>query len=353
MEAYIRATAAISPQESFNNGLFKSDVTEHQTPWMKCIEPDYKEIINPALIRRMSRIVKMGVASAMRCMNDAGVANPDAIITGTGLGCLDDTGNFLSSMIKNKEQFLTPTAFIQSTHNTISGQIALMIKCNNYNFAYVHRGFSFESALLDAMMMLEEGETHHILLGGIDEVTQDYWNITSRLGLWKRKQTGNLSLLNDKNSGSIAGEGSAFFMLNKDSEGSAAKFKGVEMIYKPASNDELVIRTHEMLEKAGVNINDIDAVFMGYNGWPRYDRLYKPLTESVFLGKPIIAFKHLCGEYMTASSFAAWLASEIIKQQTLPESLLVASPKPSQLRNILICNHFMGIDYTLMLLSAC
>ena len=52
---------------------------------------------------------------------------PDAIITGTGLGCLEDTEKFLTAMVTNKEEFLTPTSFIQSTHNTVSAQIALLL----------------------------------------------------------------------------------------------------------------------------------------------------------------------------------------------------------------------------------
>ena len=90
-------------------------------------------------------------------------------------------------MIRNKEEFLTPTSFIQSTHNTVGAQIALLLKCHGYNFAYVHRGLSFESALTDAMMRLEQGHAENILTGGIDEITGDSFAIMQRLGHWKRK----------------------------------------------------------------------------------------------------------------------------------------------------------------------
>lgn len=353
MEAYIRSTGAITPQNSFNEGLFRGENTEHEAAWMKCREPEYKEIINPAMIRRMSRIVKMGVAAAMKSLNDAGIVNPDAIITGTGLGCMEDTGNFLSSIIKNKEQFLTPTAFIQSTHNTISGQIALMLKCNNYNFAYVHRGFSFESALLDAMMMLNEGQVNNVLLGGIDEVTQDYWNITSRLGMWKQEHDSKQGLLNDKKRGTVAGEGSVFFSLQKDAEGALSSFRGVEMIYLPDETEEIVTRINEMLSGAGISMNEIDAVMLGYNGWSRYDKLYQPTVEGIFANKPLLSFKNLCGEYMTATSFAAWLAACIIKYQKVPQKAHISGILPNHFKNILIYNHFMGVDHSLILISAC
>ncbi len=49
---------------------------------------------------------------------------------------------------------------------------------------YVHRGLSFESALLDAMMKIEEG-SENILVGAIDEMTETSYIIQQRLGLLK------------------------------------------------------------------------------------------------------------------------------------------------------------------------
>jgi 3-oxoacyl-[acyl-carrier-protein] synthase II len=354
MDAYIRTATAVSPQPAFHDGLSAgNEIREYEGAWLRCIEPEYKEYINPILIRRMSRIVKMGVAAAMKCMNDAGIKVPDAIITGTGMGCMEDTGSFLRNMVKNKEQLLTPTAFIQSTHNTISSQIALMIKCNNYNFTYVHRGFSFESALLDAFMMMAEGEVSNILLGGIDEVTQDYWDVLYRLGMWKKKPPNNLHLLGDGQPGTLAGEGSVFFMLQKEAKGAIARFTGVDMIYQPATLADVSGRLTLMLDMAGIGVNDIDAVIMGYNGWPEYDRHYHALADSLFNKTPVLAFKHLCGEYMTASSFAALMACGMIKNQHTPEKALIRGTEPAQLNNILIYNHFLGAEHTLILLSAC
>jgi 3-oxoacyl-[acyl-carrier-protein] synthase II len=352
MEAYIRSAAAITPQDSFDEALFASGLKEQTGDWLRCAEPEYKEYINPALIRRMSRIVKMGVATAVKCMKEGGVENPGAIITATGLGCMEDTGAFLHSIVANKEQFLTPTAFIQSTHNTIGGQIALMIKCHNYNLAYVHRGFSFEGALLDAMMMLGGQEADNILLGGIDEITNDYYNITRRLGMWKRQNPGALRLLEDKTSGTVAGEGAVFFMLQKKAEGAFARFRAVDMIFQPENTEAVSVRIQEMLDRCALGPEDIDAVLLGYNGWPRYDAWYHGIAGSLFPETALLSFKPWCGEYMTASSFAAWLGAGIIRHQKAPEQALVGGRMPGGFKNILIYNHFMGVDHTLMLISA-
>ena len=135
------------------------------------VEPVYKELIAPNLIRRMSKGVKMGIYASQVALNEANVTVPDAVITGTGLGCIEDSEKFLKGILDNDEQFLTPTSFIQSTHNTVGAQIALRLQCKGYNFTYVNRDSSFEMALLDGLMQIKADEEQNILVGGIDEVS--------------------------------------------------------------------------------------------------------------------------------------------------------------------------------------
>ncbi|HEX3767871.1 MAG TPA: beta-ketoacyl synthase, partial [Puia sp.] len=104
MKAYIRSAIAISPQKTFNHPAFLDDPAEYGNNRLTSIEPDYSEAIDPRSIRRMSRIIKMSVASALACLKDAGVANPDAIVTGTAYGCLEDTGIFLTNIIQENEE---------------------------------------------------------------------------------------------------------------------------------------------------------------------------------------------------------------------------------------------------------
>ena len=59
----------------------------------------------------------------------------------------------------NREQMLNPTAFIQSTFNTVGAQLALLLKIHAYNVTYVHRGLSFESALIDGIISIAEANS--------------------------------------------------------------------------------------------------------------------------------------------------------------------------------------------------
>src|ERR1700742_3064475 len=117
MKIFIRSTSCISPQETFNHQIFFSSPKEYTTNFLKVIEPDYKNILDAKLMRRMSQVVRTGVAAAVACLKEAGKEYVDAIITGTAYGCMEDSEKFLKTIVEQDEQMLSPTSFIQSTHN--------------------------------------------------------------------------------------------------------------------------------------------------------------------------------------------------------------------------------------------
>jgi 3-oxoacyl-(acyl-carrier-protein) synthase len=344
---YIRSTGNISPQ-SFFSELLKAPVV-YTGNRLTCIEPDYSKILDPKLIRRMSHIIKMGVAAAMECLKDAGVDNPDAIITGTAYGCLADTESFLTKMVENKEELLTPTAFIQSTHNTVGAQIALMLKCHNYNNTIVHRGFSFENSLLDAISLIQDGEASNALVGGVDEITNASHAILSRFGLYRNGPVSSNDILMSESRGTIAGEGAAFFLLSEDmSDKNYAELNAVRTFYKPAGVDEIEKNIISFLEEQSFNIGDVDVVLYGRNGDRKNDFVYNELDQSLFSNKTVINYKHLCGEYPTSSAFALWLAANSLKTGKVPGAAISKRPE-----SLLIYNHYQNIHHSIYLLSAC
>jgi 3-oxoacyl-(acyl-carrier-protein) synthase len=351
---YIRATGNISPQKTFGHPPFLTEPVEYSKVRLACAEPEYKEIIDVKLIRRMSRIIRMGVAAAMECLQEAGIKKPDAIITGTAYGCLEDTGLFLSKMVENNEELLTPTAFIQSTHNTIGAQIGLMLQCNNYNNAFVHRGFSFESALLDGIMLLKEKEVANVLVGAVDEITDISHTILSRFGFYKQGPVSSLDLYKIVSKGTIAGEGAAFFLLANDSSGNDyAKLDGLKTFYKPAGVREIEDHISSFLADHSLAINDIDLVIDGKNGNASSDELFEQLKQTIFSQKHVVNYKHLCGEYPTSTAFALWAAANIIKTEAVPAVLDFNGSKEKKIRRVLIYNNYLDTHHSLILLSAC
>ncbi|HEX5026039.1 MAG TPA: beta-ketoacyl synthase chain length factor [Agriterribacter sp.] len=351
MPMFIQAAAGISPQASFDELLKQPAV--YSGSRLHCIEPDYAQLIDPKMIRRMSRIIKMGVAAAMDCLRSPVTETPGAIITGTAYGCLADTEVFLTKMIENKEELLTPTAFIQSTHNTVGAQIALLLKCHNYNNTFVHSGFSFESALLDAITLLKEEEIVSALVGGVDEITDTSYTLLSRFGLYKRNISSNLKLYEGPTKGTIAGEGAAFFVLSGlPGRNDYAQLDGLHTFYKPGAINNIEANIHSFLSAHDTTLDDIDLVITGNNGDLREDAVYKQLEQTLFDGKTCIPFKYLCGEYPTATAFALWFGANIIKTGKLPPSAKVkeAGVKP---RRVLIYNHYQHTYHSLYLVSAC
>jgi 3-oxoacyl-[acyl-carrier-protein] synthase II len=354
MKIYIRSSACISPQKTFGNSNLLTEAVEYTKIRLRAIDPDYTAFIDPKLIRRMSHIIKMGVAAAQECLNRGNIEMPGAIITGTAYGCLEDTASFLTRIIELHEELLPPTAFIQSTHNTVAAQIALMLKCHQYNNTFVHKGISFESALLDAIMLLKENEADNILVGGTDEITDASFTILSRLGLYKRWPVSNLSLFTTSSKGTIGGEGAVFFLLtDKPSADNLAELSGVKAFYKPNDAAEIEQKIISFLAMQALQIDDIDLVITGKNGDLKNDEIYRQLSLSLFNNTALANYKHLCGEYPTSAAFALWLASNMIKKEEVPLVVIERSVKNANPKKVLIYNHYLNKYHSLMLVSAC
>jgi 3-oxoacyl-[acyl-carrier-protein] synthase II len=351
MAAFINGIGLISPQKTSDSKDFLSEITEHNTDYLKCLEPDYKKVLDPLLARRMSRLIKMGITSAKICLHDAGIAAPDAIITGTGLGSVEDTEKILGTIHEN-EFPLNPTPFIQSTYNTISSQIAISLKCHGYNSTYVHRSFSFESGLQDALMQIEEKSAVNVLVGGIDEMTMNHLSLTRRVGHWKMGPENNLRILESRTKGALAGEGAGFFSLSSErNDNTYARLDGVKTIYKPESTDDVQKKIVNFIDSAGLNADDIDLILTGMNGDSEFDPLYYAVTDSLFPGKILAYYKHLCGEYLTSTAFALWVAANILKRQVIPPILLVKQRGTGSIRNILIYNQYRNVHHSLVLVG--
>ena len=348
MKVYIRSSACISPQKTFNDD-FLIEAVECTGTRLPAIEPDYKELIDPKQIRRMSHVIKMGVATAKKCLQDAAVEMPGAIVTGTAFGCMEDTITFLTRIVEEHEEMLPPTAFIQSTHNTIAAQIALMLQCHNYNLTYVHKGISFESALTDGIMLLKEGDAENVLVGATEEMVDTSFKVLTRLGLYKRHPVSNLDLFKEQSKGTIGGEGAAFFLLeDKPSPDSLAELTDLKTLYKP-KNIEAAIE--EFFRANSVDVNDIDLVVTGRNGDTRNDEIYDALGQTLFKKTAVANYKHLCGEYPVSSSFALWLTANILKNHIVPSVVLEKGAAVSP-KKILIYNHYQQKYHSLMLVSA-
>lgn len=144
---------------------------------------DVKDLIPaPEVRRRMSRVLRAGVATGMEALASL---PPDesvsAIITATRLGCLADSEKFLRAVTDDDGGLLNPTPFIQSTFNTVGAQIAQLTGNHCYNTTYVDGERSLTAALTDAAIRIDQSGATHVLVGLFDETTPTLELIKQRM----------------------------------------------------------------------------------------------------------------------------------------------------------------------------
>lgn len=351
--AYIHTSSCISPQASFGQDALFEEVRSNTDNVLYCLEPEYRNYINPVQIRRMSRALKMGFTAALDCLQRADEPKPGGIIVGTGKGCMSDTEEFLHSIRDLHETALNPTHFIHSTYNQINGLVALNKKINSYNVTYVHRGFSFEHALLDAMLLLSEGEAETVLAGSFEEMTREHFAVKQQWGYWKEEKVGSLDLLRSQTPGTIAGEGSSFFLLgNQPKDESSVVLREVVTLYRPTET-ELQEAIDALLHRRGLKAAEISHLMLGEDGDIRRAAPYR-MVQQQFPNSEALCFKHLCGEYDTATNFGFWLAVQILQGQMLPDYLrhpAYPALEERAVERILLYNNYFEKNQTLMLLE--
>lgn len=347
---YINSAACISAQDTLNEDFFRNLKPENSVQVLKAIEPVYKEFIPPAMIRRMSKTVKMSSVASQYALKEAGIENPDAIITGTGMGCSQDSEKFLKNVLDNHEEFLTPTYFIQSTHNTVAGQIALGLQCHAYNFTYVNTSSSLEFSFLDGKLQINDGEAENVLVGSTDEQTERVMELYQLNKTIKKEENLPVDFLNSETEGVIWGEGASFFVLGKDkTENSYAQLTDIQITNK-LDLEEAQQFIEDFLAKNNLTSNDIDAVILGFSGDVKSDVYYKNAMD-LFENSALLYYKHLSGEFNTASGFSMFMACHILKNQEIPEVMMINDLKKEEIKNVLLYNHLGGNDHSLVLLG--
>ncbi len=349
---FINGVGSISAQKNFDSNFLEDVVINETDSVLYAVQPSYKEVISPAAIRRMAKGVKMGIYTSTHALKEAGITIPDAIITGTGMGCVEDSEKFLKAILDNNEEFLTPTSFIQSTHNTVGAQIALGLQCKGYNFTYVNGAVSFETALLDAKLQLENDEATTILVGGIDETSEHTLSLYKLINIIKKQEDQPYKLLTSNSKGIVFSEGANFFVLDRQQqESSYASIENI-CIFNALGVDEIENFIVQFLVSSNLEIEDIDLVVLGNNGDIQYDNYYDVAT-TLFKEIPQVFYKHVSGEFNTASAFGLWVASKILKTQEIPEVIRMNSNVRKNYKYLLLYNQYRGRDHSLILLKKC
>lgn len=287
---YIHTIASISHQDSFRNSNVYAALKKIDAE-TDVVAPDYKEFVPPAALRRLSPVLRMGLTTAVECQNNTSTPF-DAISVGTALGCLRDTERFLVTIHTSTSDTLSPTAFIQSTHNTIGGQISLGLGNHAYNMTHTQNGLSFEVALLDALLCLNEGKKN-VLVGAAEEKIDFLENLRP-------------SLIPDNYPLS---SGATFMALSYNKNNSGIGIKSVDISYNDELNEDAI---HAFLADNDITLNDIDLILHS-------DQL--PIETEA----ETINYLTYTGMHYSASAFAVHVAHDYLANSDKKHVLILNS----------------------------
>jgi len=316
---FITASSTISHQPSFRNNGFSLNVSE-LNPASELIEPDYSEFIPAMDRRRMSKVIKMAIACSIDCLKQAGLDQPDGIIVGTSMGCCVHTKNFLDKIIGANDGPLSPTSFIVSTHNTIAGQISLLLKNHGYNITHTQNSLSFEQALMDGILCIQNGYSN-VLIGGADEEEDTIYNMKARLN----DETIHLT------------HGASFFILS----GKAASPASVNLIdvgsFGLINNPSKIIM--RFLDSNNLSSEEIDLVLYANTEHKKTDEL-----KMIFGQKKIFDYQKISGTYYTNSAFAMNYGIDILRLRSHPVF-------GNSIGKVLVCNNLIPENLGLILID--
>lgn len=309
--------------------------------YVRSADPDFSTFLRPAEMRRMGLILRRAAHVSAQALQEAGIRTPDAVVTGTGLGCVESTERFLDTLCRDGESLLSPTHFMQSTHNTIGSLIAIRTGCHGYNATFSHRGISFDSALHNARLLLQSGKAGNALVGGHDEVTPTYYTLLRRSGY-----VGNAGQC-------PCCEASAAFVLTGESTGAElCRLAGTLLLHHPdaATVGEAIER---LCRGARRQPAEIDALMTYEDGMAEKEEFIAALHERCLPHATRLRYKHIFGECYSSSALGFYAAVRAIASHRLPKALihpgaLAEADRP--FRSLLFLNHSPHNDFSLSLL---
>ena len=324
----ILSAKQISIQNPLTEEWMENPLT-YTEDYVRAVDPDFKQFISAGDARRMGKLLKRALATSLSALQEGGIEDPDAIITGTGFGSIENTELFLDALVREGEQLLKPTQFMQSTHNTASSLIGIHTKCHGYNSTYSQKGFSFDSALYDAWMQFRIGRIRSALVGSHDEMSPVFSGFVRKAGHVKE--------------GEICSEAAVSVLLAESGNNAYCNLESVKLFDTP-SEDTL----SKVL--ADMTAGGIDAVMTGMSGNKENDSWYGFL-DAMLPGVPQLRYKPLFGVNFSSSATGFYAAACCLKKGSAPAVLSASGKAVDCSKGILVVNVVEGRHYSFSILK--
>ncbi|SRR5579883_3242642 len=339
-----------------------------------------RRFVEPRALRRMARVTQLAVAAAHEALAQGALDGSFAkercgIVLGTGLGSLRETMEFVTGFVRGGPEAASPMLFPSSVMNAAAGQLAIELGFRGTNTTINHREASPIDALMVARDLLVLGRADALLVGGVDELSPP-----SALGyraLGRLSPTGMRPYARDRD-GSVAGEGAAILLLERESDARRRGARPLAAIAGAASSGserprvgwgrawEGAARTiARALDEARLAPDAIDYVCGQGAGLPVDALEARAVVRAVGERAPIGSILGQVGDCMASGALRAAAAIYALERQRLPGTAgagepdpeaplpnLVRDPRPQPVRAVLLPSLAQGGSDAALVLAA-
>ena len=336
----------------------------HQAPWSayRVAGKPGAELFPGSRLRRLGRAqamalcaVKLSLQGGARPMTAQG--DEVAVCVGTAWAELGVELDFLENMIRRGEKGARPTKFANSVHNALASQVAMEFNFTGENHSFTHDTLSFEDALWQGRNLLSRGRARRVVVCGVDALT-DFLLLRGHLLGDLRPGPAPLRPLQEPEprTGTLPGEGAAAMVLAPAGASPHALARLAAVVARGPCRRQEISMADEVafIEEAAAQAGLPPAGFhllVGANGGSR-DASYHEVAQKIAPSGGVGVYRHLTGDYATASALGLALAARTVAAGALPDEVrLVQGSAPGGPTPVLLYHLSRSGNHSALVLS--
>ena len=205
--------------------------------------------------------------------------------------------------------------------------------------------------MIDAGMMISDNALNSCLLGAVDDISAINYNFEEKSGCFKKEGIDIENLYATNAAGSIAGEAATMFLVDGNQAGAIAKVIAVDTLHQ---EDENIVaeKLQDFIDKHLPPGEKINLLLTGENGDNRLLKYYTSCEAVMDKDVMIARFKHMSGEYPTATAMGLWLCCEMLQKQHIPVHMIKKDAGKNGFTNVLMYNTYKGMQHSFVLVAA-
>lgn len=307
-----------------------------------------EKYLGPKGLRNLDRTTLLALVAAKLAIDDADLEITDdnrndiGVVLGSTMGSVHSISEFDKEGLREGPRYVNPAQFPNTVINSPASQVAIRFGLRGLN-STISTGFTASlDAIGYAMDMLQLGRADMLLVGGVEELCIQTFLGFYKLGFLATAQNGTppvFAPFDARSSGTLLGEGAAFFVLEPMENamarkatiyaellGYATQFSSASMHRYDPEGEGLTSVLEQVLKESCIHSDDIDYISASANS-ARAGDVAETLALRNVLGvhaAPVSAVKSMLGESFSASGALQVVAAvaALVEQRVPPASQL-------------------------------